>query len=53
MDNQDYEYSEVTEEFYVDQYDNVYDETGMFFCKFFMLSKSEKRIVSQNILSFY
>ncbi len=38
----------VTERYRVDQYGNVYDEAGVFYCKWYMLTKKEKRIVRKN-----
>ncbi len=38
----------VTKKFRVDQYDNVYDENGVFYCKWQELSKSEQKAVKQN-----
>ena len=44
---------EVTKEFRVDQYDNVYDSNGMFYCKWYVLSEEEQKLVKQNHLSYY
>lgn len=41
----------ITSKFRVDQYDNVYDEDGGFYCKWDELTKEEKRIVKQNDFS--
>ena len=46
MDN-----STVTVEYRVDQYDNVYDKCGLFYCKWFTLTPTEKKIVKQNPMS--
>lgn len=43
----------VTKEYRVDQYDNVYDENGFFFCKWDSLTKEEQETVKQNPMSFY
>lgn len=43
----------VTKEFRVDQYDNVYDEDGLFYCNWEMLTAKEKRIVKLNPFSAY
>jgi hypothetical protein len=43
--------SQVTEEYRVDQCENVYDENGMFFCKWNELSLNEKKTVKQNPFS--
>jgi len=43
----------VTKEYRVDQYDNVYDENGFFYDKWYNLSDTEKEIVKQNPMSFY
>ena len=44
---------EVTKNFRVDEYDNVYDEEGIFFCKFFTLTDEEKELVRLNPASAY
>ena len=41
----------VTSEYTVDQYDNVYDEDRVFFCKWCVLTDEEKEIVRQNPFS--
>ena len=51
--NKYYNDKEITSDFRVDQYDNVYDENGIFYCKWFVLSDKEKDIVCQNELSAY
>ncbi len=43
----------VTSEFYVDQYDKVYDENRYFYCNWNDLNESEKNIVKQNPFSAY
>jgi len=49
--NIDYSENEVTNNFRVDQYDNVYDENEMFYCKWNLLTATEKRLVKQNDFS--
>ena len=44
----DHTITNVTAEYRVDQYNSVYDENGVFFCKWSVLSTEEKRIVKQN-----
>ena len=43
----------VTTEYRVDQYENVYDEEGLFYDKWYNLTEEEKEIVMQNPMSFY
>lgn len=43
----------VTEEYRVDQCDNVYDENGMFYDKWYNLTEDEKEIVKKNPASYY
>lgn len=40
--------STVTSEYYVDAYDSVYDESGLFYCKWIALTSAEKKIVKSN-----
>ena len=42
------ENSPVTAKYRVDQYDNVYDGCGMFYCKWDQLDAYEKRAVKNN-----
>ena len=42
------ETKEVTNGFRVDACDNIYDEDGIFYCKWFVLTKEEKKIIKQN-----
>ncbi len=39
---------QVTSKFKVDQYNNVYDESGLYYCKWFMLTKDEQKTVKKN-----
>jgi len=41
----------VTKEFRVDQYNNVYDSNGVFYCVWSELTKDEQKIVKQNDFS--
>ena len=43
----------VTTEYRVDQYENVYDEEGLFYDKWYNLTEEEREIVKQNPMSFY
>jgi hypothetical protein len=43
--------STVTKEFRVDQYDNVYDADGVFYCNWVSLTKDEKKEVKKNPFS--
>ena len=43
----------VTSEFYVDQYDNVFDENRYFYCKWNDLNEDEQNIVKENPFSAY
>ena len=38
----------ITTEYRVDQYGKVYDEKGVFFCKWDSLTESEQEIIKQN-----
>ena len=40
--------SNVTANYRVDQYDNVYDENGLFYAKWHTLTNDEKALVKQN-----
>lgn len=41
----------VTDNYRVDQYDNVYDEKGIFYCKWEQLTDEEKETVKDNPFS--
>lgn len=43
--------STVTKEFRVDQYDNVYDADGVFYCNWGSLTKDQKKEVRKNPFS--
>ena len=43
----------ITSDFRVDQYDNVYDDNGEFYCKWDSLTDSEKDTVKENPFSAY
>lgn len=43
---------EITKKFRVDEYNNVYDEKGYFYCKWEMLTEDEREIVRKNLMSF-
>ena len=43
--------NEVTNEYRVDQYDNVYDTDGVFYCNWDSLTETEKKAVKQNPFS--
>jgi len=43
--------STVTSNFRVDQYDNVYDADGVFYCKWDSLTKDQKKEVRKNPFS--
>ena len=41
----------VTNEFRVDQYDNVYDQNGEYYCQWIVLTEDEQETVKQNDFS--
>ena len=43
--------SSVTANYRVDQYDTVYDDDGVFYCKWNALTKDEKKLVKTNPMS--
>ena len=38
----------VTDQYRVDGFDSVYDEEGVFYCKWSALTKEEKKLVKKN-----
>jgi hypothetical protein len=47
------DYKIVNSNFKVDQYNNVYDDDGIYYAKWHMLSDAEKKEVKKNPMSFY
>ena len=46
-----YTKTEITKNYRLDQYGNVYDSQGNFYCKLAALTAEEKKIVKQNPFS--